>query len=92
MRILIQAEAGEGGETPDVLSGFVHDIDYVVKTWLEHRIHHAYPRYGGYDDQDADLMDDWHILTLYYIRVGQGVTSALAMDDDGVPIEDLLQG
>lgn len=35
---------------------------YVIDTWLEHKNHHTYPEPGGYNDQDAQLMEDWKTL------------------------------
>lgn len=53
------------------------DLDYVIATWLQHKIHHTYPKAGGYDDQDELLMEDWHTLNLFYARVESGQLSAL---------------
>lgn len=55
---------------------FHHDIDYVVQTWMERKLYQLYPDAGGYNDQDELLMRDWHNLSMYYIRVKNGVVSA----------------
>jgi hypothetical protein len=39
-----------------------YPLDYVTSTWIEHKLHHTYPTNGGYDDQDALLMDDWRTI------------------------------
>lgn len=49
--------------------------DYVMQTWFDHRKHGTYPRAGGYDDQDPDLMSDWHVLNLYHLRAEYGIVS-----------------
>lgn len=41
------------------------------------RVHHVFPRAGGYDDQDEILMEDWHTLNLYYARARNGVFSSM---------------
>lgn len=79
-----QVIAQEKGETsPDEIlpepPPLVHDIDYVIATWLHHKLHHVYPRAGGYDDQDEDLMQDWHTLNLFYSRVESGQLTTFDM-------------
>lgn len=74
MRVIVAQDRGEK-PPDDVLPEpppVHHDLDYVMATWLQHRIHHTYPRAGGYDDQDELLMMDWHTLNLYYSRVEAG--------------------
>lgn len=56
-----------------------HDIDYVMATWTQLRIHHVYPRAGGYDDQDELLMQDWHTMNLFYNRVESGQLTTFDM-------------
>lgn len=56
-----------------------HDINYVIATWLQHKIHHTYPRAGGYDDQDELLMEDWHTMNLFYSRVESGQLASFDM-------------
>lgn len=78
MRALIAAEKGEETEDiPDLPSKLLNDVDYVVRTWFEHRLHHLYPAAGGYDDQDQTLMRDWGVLNLYYVRAEKGVFTAV---------------
>jgi hypothetical protein len=80
MRALLVAESGkESGDIPAEQPTFYHEVDYVVRTWLEHRLHHAYPDAGAYNDQCNWLMKDWHTLSMYYIRAEKGVFTALAM-------------
>lgn len=77
MRRLIAAEKGEtDNAVPDVQPPFYHDIDYVLRTWLEHKIHHTYPEIGGYLDQCEFLMRDWHVVNMYNVRVEHGEFSA----------------
>lgn len=46
-----------------------YPLDYVIHTWLDHRIGGAYPAPGGYDAQDAQLMDDWHTLNKRHLYI-----------------------
>lgn len=74
MKVVVAQDKGEE-LPPDLLPEpppLTHDIDYVIATWLQHKLHHVYPRAGGYDDQDEDLMQDWHTMNLYYSRVANG--------------------
>lgn len=92
MERLIAAEKGEPlkddeGDSPPPLT---HDANYAIRTWLDHRRHGTYPRAGGYDDQDPDLMDDWHTLTLYHIRVENGTVSYIEQAVDAPDITTLL--
>lgn len=69
--------ANEKGEDEDDdvlpdLSELNHDAEYVIRTWIEHKLHHTYPEPGGYNDQDEYLMDDWHTMNLCYLRVCAG--------------------
>lgn len=76
MRALRESEKGEeNGHVPSVPPPLHHDLDYVIETWLQHRTHHTYPEPGGYNDQDALLMEDWKTLNLWYIRVSRGVVN-----------------
>lgn len=93
MRHLVAAEKHEETQDiPDNLPPLKCDVHYAIKTWLQHRLHHTYPRAGGYDDQDADLMDDWHTLSLYFIRVEKGVFTQIQMPTNAPHIESLLGG
>lgn len=77
---MVDAEEGRDSDTalpePDILK---HEADYVIRTWMEHKIHHTYPQPGGYDDQDEYLMRDWHTMNLYYSRVRAGIFTAFDM-------------
>jgi len=77
----VAAEEGRDSDTPlpdpDSLK---HDLDYVIRTWMANKLHHTYPRPGGYDDQDEYLMRDWHTMNLYYSRAKAGVYSTVWMD------------
>lgn len=74
MKVMIAQDKGES--LPDAIlpepPPLHHDLDYVFATWLQHKLHHTYPRAGGYDDQDEYLMQDWHTLNLFYSRVAGG--------------------
>lgn len=77
MRRLVAAEKGETDPyVPDEQPPFFHDIDYIVRTWLEHKIHHTYPEPGGYNEQCEWLMRDWHVVNMYNVRVEHGEFSA----------------
>lgn len=83
MRDVVRFEKGEGGgEVPDPPSKLFHERDYVMRTWLEHKLHHTYPDLGGYNDQDEYLMRDWHTMNLYYARVYAGEFVAELVPDD----------
>lgn len=81
MKVVIAQERGEAQsdeplpEPPPIH----HDLDYVIATWLQHKLHHTYPRAGGYDDQDELLMQDWHTMNLYYARVENGQLTTFDM-------------
>lgn len=93
MKRVIALEKGEDtDDVPEDQPPIKHDVHYAIKTWFNHRSHHTYPRAGGYDDQDADLMDDWHTLSLYYVRVEKGVTTGVQMPDDAPHINTLTDG
>lgn len=49
---------------PEIEIALHYPLDYVTRTWYEHRNRGTYPRAGGYDDQDAQLMDDWHVFDM----------------------------
>lgn len=42
--------------------GLFYPLWYAYDTWVEHEDHGLYPRDGGYDDQDWQLMQDWKTL------------------------------
>lgn len=73
----VKNEKGEDDEDdenellPD-LPALNHDAEYVIRTWIEHKLHHTYPEPGGYNDQDEYLMEDWHTMNLCYLRVSSG--------------------
>lgn len=74
MRRLVAAEKGEDDETiPDEPPPLIGDAHHALATWMHFRLHHVYPDAGGYNDQDADLMDDWLTLNVWYIRLSIGV-------------------
>lgn len=60
-----------------------YSVEYVIATWTQHKLHHTYPRAGGYDDQDEELMQDWHTLNLYYARVAGGQLTLFDMSHLG---------
>lgn len=80
MRIHVRIEKGEEIEYEELhADDFYHEIDYVIRTWLEHKYHHTYPESGSYNDQDAYLMKDWHTMNVYYSRVSHGDFAAPLM-------------
>jgi hypothetical protein len=91
MRDVVRFEKGEDdGEIPPPPSKLFHERDYVMRTWLEHKIHHTYPDRGGYNDQDEYLMRDWHTMNVYYMRVHAGEFAAVLLPDDTVDWDTLL--
>jgi hypothetical protein len=93
MEHLIAIEKGETiDSTLDYPFAFFHEIDYVIATWLDHRKHGTYPRAGGYDDQDSQLMADWHTMNLYHSRVERGEIIALDMPEDAPDISTMMGG
>lgn len=66
MAALVAAERGEVSEADDAPLALHYPADYALATWLEHRLHGTLPRAGGYDDQCALLMRDWHELNVRY--------------------------
>lgn len=67
---MIASEHGErtAEETDDEPHfGLFYPKQYVIRTWYEHRKNGVYPQQGGYDDQDAQLMDDWHAMDMRYL-------------------------
>lgn len=92
MRRMVAAEKGETeNDVPDEPPPLNHDADYAIDTWLERRNHHLYPELGGYNDQDALLMEDWRALNLYHIRAHAGVYSAVELPHDARPWQDLMK-
>ncbi len=90
MDVLVKAEKGESaGETPGEQPTFHYPIDYVIRTWIEHKLHHIYPDAGGYNDQCKYLMEDWHTVNMYHIRVAKGELSAQIIDEEAIPLQDL---
>lgn len=81
MKVMVAQDRGD--ELPPELlpepSPLKHDVDDVISTWLQHKLHHVYPHAGGYFDQDEDLMRDWHTLNLYYSRVANGQLTTFDM-------------
>lgn len=73
----------EDNDVPDEPPPFQNEVGYVIQTWLEHKLHHTYPEQGGYNDQNLSLVDDWHIMNMYYVRILKGVSSALVMPEHG---------
>lgn len=83
MQRLISAEKGEAvSEVPDAPPPFHHDIDHVIHTWLERRLHRIYPEEGGLLNQDAELMSDWSSLDILYVRTEKGATSSFSVPDN----------
>lgn len=78
MRQLLVAESGQVDEDapPETPEPFINDVNYVIDTWLERKLHSVYPDGGGYNDQDESLMYDWRKMTLHYLRAKAGVFSA----------------
>jgi len=80
MRLWVASENPEQQDEvlpePDVIQ---LPVWYVVQTWVMFKVHHIFPRAGGYDDQDELLMQDWHTLNLYYARVRTGIVSSVFM-------------
>lgn len=71
----VATEKGDEDENdllPELPPLETEDEQYVIRTWIEHRLHHTYPEPGGYNDQDPYLMEDWHTLNLCYARVCAG--------------------
>lgn len=86
MRNVVSMEKAEESEVvPDPPSNLHYDVDYVIRTWFEHKLHHTYPEAGGYNDQDEYLMQDWHVMNVYYARVWKGefVASYMPMPTTG---------
>ncbi len=93
MRAYVAAEKGEeNDDIPDEPERLHFEINYVIRTWLEHKLHHTYPELGGYNDQDPWLMEDWHTLNMFYARVSKGVFSALPLSSDAGDWLDLMGG
>lgn len=91
MRGLIAVEKGESfKEELDEPPPLHHEVNYAIRTWLDHRAHGSYPNPGGYNKQDPLLMADFHTLTLYHIRVENGVVSHVQMPAKGQDSETLM--
>lgn len=91
MQRLIAAEKGEPlKDALDDPSKINHEVNYVIRTWLDHRKHGTYPRLGGYDEQDPDLMLDWHTLNLYHVRVENGVVLHLDTPNNAPDVSEQL--
>lgn len=95
-RTLVASE--EGKIKPDVSYDdppkFNYPIDYVVRTWMNFYRHGIYPEAGAYNDQDPRLMDDWHTMNLYHIRIENGVSSAfeVPMSEQAISLDELMGG
>ena len=92
MERLIAAEKGEPlkDDNLDDPQPLHHEVNYVIRTWLDHRKHGTYPRPGGYDEQDPDLMEDWHTLTLICVRVENGITSYIDFPAEAPDVSEQL--
>lgn len=71
---MIHAEHGEYTPDPadewDDLAGLYYPLDYVLRTWNEHRQYHVLPDAGGWNDQDWRLVEhDWPLVTMRYNRL-----------------------
>lgn len=73
MRHLVALEKGEDNGELSEPAPLHCDSERVINTWMQHKIHHTYPRAGGYDDQDEYLMRDWQTMNLYYTRAQAGI-------------------
>jgi hypothetical protein len=90
---LIAAEKGEDYKGDlDEPHKLLHEVNYVLRTWLDHRKHGTYPKLGGYDEQDLDLMQDWHTLNLYHVRVEHGAVISIKLSEDAPDITTQLGG
>lgn len=69
-----------------------YEVNYVIRTWLDHRKHGTYPRAGGYDDQCPFLMEDWHTMNLYHTRVEHGIVTIVRVPTTGATWDTLLEG
>lgn len=94
MQRLIRAEKGQLGDVDlDDPMTFHYPIDYVIRTWLDHRKHGSYPETGGYNDQDPLLMQDWHTMNLYHARVEHGIVQTMTFDThNAVSLDELAGG
>jgi hypothetical protein len=89
---LIAAERGEPFKDDDLPDPppFYHDVDYVIRTWLDHKEHGSYPEAGGYNDQCEFLMQDWHTMTLYRILIENGGRKSFPLPKAAPPISRVI--
>ncbi len=80
----------KNGPTPDTSEQppFNHPIEYVIRTWLHFDRYKLYPEEGPYNAQCPLLMDDWHTMNVYQVRVKHGIVSSMTLDLDGA-VSDL---
>lgn len=71
---------------------FFHEIDYVIATWLHYRRHGAYPRAGGYDKQDSQLMQDWATMDLYHLRIERGDYKSFYVPENAPDVSTMMGG
>lgn len=71
--LLDVALSERGKELPDHSSDesvrLFYPLNYALRTWYLFRSKGIYPAAGGYNDQDAQLMDDWLMLDRRYLFV-----------------------
>lgn len=92
MERLIAAEKGEPfKDALDMPSKLSHEVNYAIRTWLDHRKHGSYPKPGGYDRQCPFLMADWHTLSLYHSRVENGDYVSMTLPTDAPDISTLME-
>lgn len=91
MERLIAAEKGEPlKDDLDEPSHLFHEVNYAIRTWLDHRKHGSYPKPGGYDRQDPFLMADWHTLNLYHSRVENGIVTVMKFPKNAPDFSTLM--
>lgn len=91
MRVMLDKQIdGDEDEDDSDNPPFHHPLDYVMETWTEHKLHHTYPESGGYNDQDALLMKDWHTVNMYQLRVEKGIYTPLGVPDNAPSWHDLM--
>lgn len=78
-------------EVPPTPGALYYEAEYVIRTWLEHRLHHTYPESGGYNDQCEFLMRDWHAMNVYYSRVYAGHHGESLVPDNAVPLKSIMR-
>lgn len=82
---LAQSERGKKQPDEDIPDNPVYlhyPLEYVLRTWLDHRASGTYPEAGGYNQQDAQLMDDWAALNERYFEINLDLDAREAMHDD----------